>query len=82
MVTCPFKNCSYQTNVYSSFNTHKSRTHAGSSDICDDLVSTEDESAPVVNTADFDGENPAQMRMSMRTHFLFLSLRVCVTPLS
>lgn len=61
MVTCPFKNCSYQTNVYSSFNTHKSRTHAGSSDICDDLVSTEDESAPVVNIADFDGENPAQI---------------------
>ena len=26
-VDCPFKNCKYRTNVYSSFNAHKSRSH-------------------------------------------------------
>jgi len=26
-VDCPFKNCNYRSNVYSSFNAHKSRTH-------------------------------------------------------
>lgn len=26
-VECPFKNCHYHTNVYSSFNTHRSRCH-------------------------------------------------------
>ena len=59
-VTCPFKNCSYRTNVYSSFNAHKSRTHAGSLDICDDIVSTENESSPGRSTVDLDSEDPAQ----------------------
>lgn len=27
VVDCPFKNCQYRTNVYSSFNAHKSRNH-------------------------------------------------------
>ena len=27
MVDCPFKHCNYRTNVYSSFNAHKSRNH-------------------------------------------------------
>lgn len=27
MVDCPFKDCQYRTNVYSSFNAHKSRNH-------------------------------------------------------
>ena len=58
-VTCPFKNCSYCTNVYSSFNAHKSRMHAGSSDFCDDIVSREGDSAPL-STADLDGEDPTQ----------------------
>lgn len=50
-VACPYKNCSYLTNVYSSFNTHKSRAHTGSLDICDDLVSTEN-SSPVESTGE------------------------------
>lgn len=43
MVTCPFKNCDYRTNVYSSFNAHKSRKHAVavSSDFCEDVVCVE-----------------------------------------
>ncbi|KAK0151755.1 hypothetical protein N1851_006855 [Merluccius polli] len=28
MVACPLKNCNYSTNVYSSFNAHKSRKHS------------------------------------------------------
>lgn len=52
-VKCPFKNCNYHTNVYSSFNAH--RTHAGISDICDDIVSIENDSAPAISTADLDG---------------------------
>ena len=31
MVTCPYKSCAYSTNVYTSFNAHKSRTHGDSS---------------------------------------------------
>ena len=27
MVACPYKGCGYRTNVYSSFNAHKSRAH-------------------------------------------------------
>lgn len=53
-ITCPFKNCNYRTNVYSSFNTQKSRLHAGSSDFCEDLVSRESAS---VNAADLDCED-------------------------
>lgn len=37
-VKCQFKNCDYYTNVYSSFNAHKSRTHPAnvqSADISD-----------------------------------------------
>ena len=29
-MTCPYKDCSYSTNVYSSFNSHKSRAHQAS----------------------------------------------------
>lgn len=40
-VTCPYKDCSYSTNVYSSFNSHKSRAHQASlaSDFQTDIVS-------------------------------------------
>lgn len=40
-VTCPYKDCSYSTNVYSSFNCHKSRAHQASlaSDFQTDIVS-------------------------------------------
>lgn len=52
-VSCPFKNCSYTTNVYSSFNAHKSRTHGSDSDFSDDVVSIENDAA----TADFDEQH-------------------------
>lgn len=40
-VACPYKDCSYSTNVYSSFNSHKSRAHQASlaSDFQTDIVS-------------------------------------------
>ncbi|XP_042266285.1 uncharacterized protein LOC121896443 isoform X4 [Thunnus maccoyii] len=45
MVDCPFKNCQYRTNVYSSFNAHKSRNHLGCefSDFKTEIVLTETE---------------------------------------
>ena len=41
---CPFKNCNYRTNVYSSFNAHKSRSHLNCevSDIKTEMVVIED----------------------------------------
>lgn len=40
-VTCPYKDCRYSTNVYSSFNSHKSRAHQASlaTDFQSDIVS-------------------------------------------
>lgn len=40
-VACPYKDCSFTTNVYSSFNSHKSRSHQASvsSDFQNDIVS-------------------------------------------
>ncbi|XP_059905303.1 uncharacterized protein LOC132455458 [Gadus macrocephalus] len=40
-VTCPYKDCSYRINVYSSFNSHKSREHQEglASDFQTDIVS-------------------------------------------
>ena len=60
MVACPFKNCNYRTNVYSSFNAHKSREHVGSSDFGDNVVLADNDSAPVINTAECVDEGPAQ----------------------
>lgn len=57
-VTCPFKNCTYHTNVYSSFNAHKSRKHSGSLDFCDHIVSIENGSSPVTSTADLNADDP------------------------
>ena len=59
MVACPFRNCNYRTNVYSSFNAHKSRAHGGSSDFEDGVVSVENDGTPAASSADgVDG--PAQ----------------------
>ncbi|KAG9278069.1 hypothetical protein AMEX_G5864 [Astyanax mexicanus] len=63
MVPCPFKNCNYRTNVYSSFNAHKSRKHMGSSDYDDSVVSAESGSAPATSSADCD-EGPTQCESS------------------
>lgn len=43
-VTCPYKDCNYSTNVYSSFNAHKSRVHHTSdwSDFCDEVIIPDD----------------------------------------
>lgn len=39
-VRCPYIDCNYSTNVYSSFNSHKSRQHIASAvlDFCNDIV--------------------------------------------
>ncbi|XP_042258149.1 uncharacterized protein LOC121889970 isoform X2 [Thunnus maccoyii] len=49
MVDCPFKNCQYRTNVYSSFNAHKSRNHLGCefSDFKTEIVLTETDGQPI-----------------------------------
>lgn len=59
MVTCPFKNCNYRTNSYSSFNAHKSRTHGGESDFGDCVVLAGNDSAPVAIAAE-SLEEPAE----------------------
>lgn len=43
-VDCPYKNCNYRTNVYFSFNAHKSRSHLKCevSDIKTEMVVIED----------------------------------------
>ncbi|MGL4898171.1 MAG: hypothetical protein ACRC31_07105, partial [Cetobacterium sp.] len=48
MVTCPYKNCRYSTNVYSSFNAHRTRAHGVTSnllDLFDDAVVADDGSS-------------------------------------
>lgn len=45
--------------VYSSFNAHKSRAHEGSLNFSDGIVSTDNNSAPVINTAVLEDEDPA-----------------------
>lgn len=47
MVTCPYKNCRYTTNVYSSFNSHKTRAHgvdvsSACLDLFEDVVAEDD----------------------------------------
>lgn len=64
-VTCPYKDCNYTTNVYSSFNSHKSRAHQESlaSDFQTDIVtkSPHNLAASIVDvTSDLDGECPGQ----------------------
>ena len=66
-VTCPYKDCSYSTNVYSSFNTHKSREHqAGlASDFQIDMVSEDPHSLQASiseETSDLHEECPGQSR--------------------
>ena len=38
MVLCPFKDCSFKTNMYNTFNSHKSREHNGSSEYAPEFV--------------------------------------------
>ena len=64
-VVCPYKGCNYSTNVYSSFNTHKSRVHQASlaSDFGSDIVyeHTQNLQATSSNvTIDLDEECPVQ----------------------
>lgn len=56
MVDCPFKNCHYCTNVYSSFNAHKSRTHPNCdvSDFKNEVVHTETDSQSMQSEAESD----------------------------
>ncbi|XP_061568422.1 uncharacterized protein LOC133422444 [Cololabis saira] len=52
MVACPFKNCKFGTNVYSTFNAHKSRNHGRDSDFGECVVLEDNASAPVAVTAE------------------------------
>ncbi|CAG5950792.1 unnamed protein product, partial [Menidia menidia] len=60
MVACPFRNCNYHTNVYSSSNAHKSRAHSGNSDYEDVMVSVENDDTPATSFADGVDEGPTQ----------------------
>lgn len=74
MVDCPFKNCSYRTNVYSSVNAHKSRTHSNTnvSDFKDTIILREDSSAPV--DSELDSEMACCSQTNAEVH-LFESYR-------
>lgn len=61
LVTCPFRNCRYCTNVYSSFNAHKSRAHGDSSDFKDGVVSEQTDSTLAASAADGNDEGPGQV---------------------
>lgn len=62
MVDCPFKNCHYRTNVYSSFNAHKSRDHPNCdvSDFKNEIVHTETDGQLVQIQAEFDEDDHSQ----------------------
>ena len=60
MVVCPYSNCSYSTNAYSSFNAHKSRNHAGSSNFDTNIVSSEKNGTPDTPAGANVEEGPAQ----------------------
>lgn len=62
MVDCPFKNCHYRTNVYSSFNAHKSRNHpdCDASDFNNEIVFTETDSQPMQSQVESDEGGPSQ----------------------
>lgn len=67
MLDCPFKNCHYRSNVYSSFNAHRSRDHpdpdAHISDFKNDIILTEIENPTMlgqVEAAD-SSENPPEL---------------------
>lgn len=50
MVICPFRNCNYSTNAYTSFNAHKSRYHGESSDFDLRVLAAENVSDQVLTT--------------------------------
>lgn len=60
VVVCPYSNCSYSTNAYSSFNAHKSHNHAGSSDFDMNIVCSEKSGTPDTTAGENVEEGPAQ----------------------
>lgn len=50
MVKCPFRNCNYSTNAYTSFNAHKSRYYRESSDFDLRVLAAENVSDQVLTT--------------------------------
>ncbi|XP_059195787.1 uncharacterized protein LOC131976671 [Centropristis striata] len=62
MIDCPFNGCHYRTNVYTSFNAHKSRNHPDCdvSDFKDEVVLTETTSGLMLNQDECDGGGPSQ----------------------
>ncbi|XP_065099819.1 uncharacterized protein [Paramisgurnus dabryanus] len=67
MLDCPFKNCHYRSNVYSSFNAHRSRDHPDADahflDFKNDIILTETENPTMlgqVEAAD-SPENPPEL---------------------
>lgn len=62
VVACPYSNCSYSTNAYSSFNAHKSRNHAGSSDFDTNIVCSEKNGTSDTPAGENVEEGPAQER--------------------
>lgn len=75
MVDCPFKNCHYHTNVYSSFNAHKSRTHLECevSDFKTEIVLTETDRQPIQSQVESDEAGPSK-------NFLELDAPECHPP--
>lgn len=62
MVECPFKNSQYRANVYSSFSTHKSRSHSKCdiTDFKNDIVQTETHSQSIHCEAESNEGEPFQ----------------------
>nr|XP_023651449.1 uncharacterized protein LOC111835405 isoform X2 [Paramormyrops kingsleyae] len=62
MVECPFKNCHYRSNVYSSFNAHKSRNHPDCdvSDFKNDIVLINTDNHLVQSQVECDEADPSQ----------------------
>lgn len=59
---CPFKNCHYSINVYSSFNAHKSRNHAGIDvlEFKNEIVLTDTDSPPLQSGVESDEAGPSR----------------------
>lgn len=62
MVDCPFKNCQYRTNVYSSFNAHKSRNHLDwdVSDFKNEIVLIKTDNHSVQSQVEYDEAGPSE----------------------
>lgn len=69
MVDCPFKNCHYRTNVYSSFNAHKSGNHPNCdvSDFKNEVVHTETDSLSMQSEVESDEGDPFQNTLEVVT---------------